>query len=214
MASTNLLVNLTEATLPKLPFYNIINSVSTIGFQDALRPYAMPLVDGGGYSNTNDPKLNPAFLFSDGCTQNGAQNCTAACADKEAIFSNLHAFHNCMAYPTIATQLNTPGNLTADDTALTSSLDFQKSKQESPFLKNITSTIQTCLADYCGKWPDCTIYLNNYAGAVSTVFRNQSSFYYLNNGSNEAFDFPVCIFQNFTLNADIGGIGVGILIRS
>ena len=194
MAQSTWISDVTNSTLNMTP--------STFSFQDALNP-------SGGY--TADGYSNTPFLFHNGCSQeNGAQNCTASCQDPHQIFGSLDTLHNCMVYPTVA-DLSSRRNLS--NTSLAEYYNIQPSKAGTGLSQNITSTIQTCLSDYCTNTlvgSGCTNYLHGLDNASSPL--NMTSTFYIysdNYGEYEGNDrFDLCLFIPKSLNPDIGGIGV------
>ena len=171
-------------------------TLSTFSFQDALNP--------------------SPFLFHNACLQdNGTQDCTASCQDLSKMFGSLDTLHNCMVYPTVA-DLAARNNLS--NASLAEYYNIQKSKVGTGLSKNITTTIQTCLVDYCTTTLSglgCKEYL--YAVPNTSSPLNVSSAFYIyntdpENGYNEddgGVNFDLCMFIPNSLNPDIGGIGVG-----
>ena len=178
-------------------------TLSTFSFQDALNPSV------GGYSN-------PPYLFHNACLQdNGTQDCTASCQDLSQIFGSLDTLHNCMVYPTVA-DLAARNNLS--NASLAEYYNIQKSKVGTGLSKNITTTIQTCLVDYCTttlSGSGCQEYLYGVEN-TSSPLNVSSAFYIYNTDYENSYNeddggsrFDLCMFIPNSLNPDIGGIGVG-----
>ena len=111
-----------------------------------------------------------------------------------------------MVYPTVA-DLYARSNLS--NASLPGYFKIEKSEIESDLYINITTTIQTCLVDYCTVTLDgsgCKEGLDNYDPTSSPL--NLTSTFYIYNGYEgyDTFDFCQYIPQSF--NPDIGGIGV------
>ena len=181
-------------------------TLSTFSFQDALNPSAGDAPNG--YSN-------PPFLFHNGCLQNnGTQDCTASCQDPTLLFSSLDTLHNCMVYPTVA-DLAARNNLS--NASLAEYYNIQKSKVGTGLSRNITTTIQKCLVDYCtttlnGSGCKESLYAIN---DTSSPLNISSSFYIYNtdyeysyNEYDGGYRFDLCQFVPKSFNPDIGGIGV------
>ena len=228
---TDLLIGITTSNFSGLnPFFDLYEenpfSLSTFSFQDALRPTITtwrPSYDDGTFTEVN----NPIYLFTDGCNNNGTQNCNVSCFDQSTIFSNLSTFHNCAAYPMVA-QLYADGNLSAsaNDNALVDGLGIQKSRQGSELLTNVTSTITNCLQSLCAESTLCKETLGEQS--QSSVFNSTSAFFFMNSNTDQSsgtstyddrgsptedsgpFDFAndLCSLQTAGLNSDVGGIGV------
>lgn len=182
-------------------------TLSTFSFQDALSVTGKdtPL----GYSN-------PPFLFHSGCVQDdGTQNCTASCQDENAVFGSLDTLHNCMVYPTVAVQY-AASNLSEAEARLPLYYNIEKSTTESDLYINITTTIQTCLVDYCTTTLDgsgCASSLAGVEPAYSPSNLTSTFYIYSQDDSEEAAYFDICTFVPQSLNADIGGIGVWIFLQ-
>ena len=176
-------------------------SVSTFSFQDALTFAGRAT---GSYSYYY---LNPPVLFQNGCLQpNGSQNCTASCQDSNVVFGSLDTLHNCMVYPTVA-DLYARNNLS--NTSLPEDNNIQKSKVNSTLYINITTTIQTCLIDFCTATPGCTSALNEYNEDYMMYSpSNLTSRFYLFTQAEGGYSFDVCQYVPGSFNPDIGGIGV------
>ncbi len=173
-------------------------SVSTFSFQDALT-----LSGRNSYEY-----LNPPVFFQNGCLQpDGSQNCTASCQDSNAVFGSLDTLHNCMVYPTVA-DLYARNNLS--NTSLPEYHKIQKSKVNSTLSINITTTIQSCLIDFCTATPGCTSALKEY-DEYDKMYSpsNLTSSFYIFYQAGRSSSFDVCQYVPGSFNPDIGGIGVG-----
>ena len=182
-------------------------SQSTFSFQDALKPTVNDL-----YSDDpgSDLHTNPIYLFTDGCDNNGTQNCSVSCADKGTISSNLNTFHNCVVYPIVA-QLYADGNLStsAKDSALVEGLGIQKSKQGSELLNNVTSTISSCLVSLCTQSSECKeCALEDGAGILTSANITAGLSSWNANFRLQELANALCDSQTSGLNSDVGGIGV------
>ena len=174
-------------------------SVSTFSFQDALSL--------AGRATGSSSYYYPPVLFQNGCLQpDGSQNCTASCQDSNAVFGSLDTLHNCMVYPTVA-DLYARNNLS--NNSLPEYYKIQKSKVNSTLSINITTTIQSCLIDFCTATPGCTSALNGYNGEyMMDSPSNLTSRFYLFNQDGSGYSFDVCQYVPGSFNPDIGGIGV------
>ena len=190
MALSTWISDITNSTL------NI--TLSTFSFQDALNP------SGKDTPNAYD---NPPFLFYSGCLQpDGTQNCTASCQDPNAVFGSLDTLHNCMVYPTVA-DLYARSNLS--NVSIPEYFKISKSQMGSELYINITTTIQTCLIDYCTvtlAGSRCSEELNAYNMGESPL--NTTSTFYIYNAYEGDNTFDFCQYVPQSLNQDIGGIGV------
>lgn len=180
---------------------SILNTMpSTFSFQDA--------VDIGSLRSSS-----PSF-FHDGCKQgDGSQNCTASCQDKSAIFSGLDTLRNCMLYSSLANQYAT-SNVTFPEQY--DHYQIHKVKINSDQYKNITTTIQTCLIDYCNitlNTSRCSEFLQEWDSESDrdrdgSPTNLTSSFYRYVDTASYSSTFRFCNFVPGSFNADIGGIGV------
>ena len=170
---------------------------STYSFQDALAI---------GYISSSE---NPPYLFRDGCLQeDGSQNCTASCQDENKIFGSLDTLHNCMVYPTVA-DLYARNNFS--NTSLPEYYHIEKAKMDSDLYRNITTTIQSCLIDFCNVTSGCSDGLKQYSAnyMAYSPSNKTSSFYIYKYESYYSIDpFDFCDYVPNSFNADIGGIGV------
>lgn len=167
---------------------------STFSFQDAL--------------DITSLRSSSPFFFQDGCKQgNGSQNCTASCQDETAIFSSLATLRNCMLYPSLADQYATAS------LSNTNEYDYykiHKAKIDSDQYKAITTTIQTCLIDYCNITLDtsrCKEGLQQF-NKGSSPSNLTSTFYHYDDTASYSSTFRFCDYIPGSFNADIGGIGV------
>ena len=187
-------------------------SRSTYSFQDALSLFGLNAYGSFG----SDLYSGPPYLFQNGCLQpDGTKNCTASCQDKSVAFSSLDTLHNCMVYPTVAALYagDNPdrlGNLS--NPGLAEDYNIQKAELNSTLSINITTTIKTCLVDYCNATPGCTAGLKQYdANNNMSSPSNIDSNFYIYNQITYQFgipEFDICEFVPRSLNPDIGGIGV------
>lgn len=176
---------------------------STFSFQDALYPSGR---------DTDKSYENPPFLFHHGCLQDdGTQDCTASCQDKTKIFGSLDTLHNCMVYPTVA-DLYARSNLS--NPKLPAYYNIEKSQPGSDLYINITTTIKTCLIDYCTITLSGSGCAEGLAGVdVDYSPSNINSTFYIYNSYDSGNDFDFCEYVPQSLNADIGGIGVWSFFR-
>lgn len=87
---------------------------------------------------------------------------------------------------------------------------IDKAKVNSNQYKAITTTIQTCLIDYCIMTLDtsrCKEVLQEW-DAYSSPSNLTSTFYLYVGSSSYPFKFDFCEYIPGSFNADIGGIGV------
>ena len=228
--SSDFLVGISASNFSALSqLYDNTLSPSTFGIQDALRPtvYAGDNCRVLGSLNGDQDYrcYNPAYLFIDGCDNNGIQNCTLSCFNETAMFGNLTTLHNCVAYPTVA-QLYANGNLSVtNDRILADNLSIQKSSQASNLLNNVTSTITQCLHSLCAKSSACLGALRNEN--QNSIFNSTGGFFTTINSTYDltgperfggekstgdngpfAFTYDVCNLQTAGLDSDVGGIGV------
>ena len=165
------------------------NGTKTLGLQNSLdREYP--------YQN------NTIALFPHACKQSdGTFNCTAACQNNSATFSDLETLHNCAVFPEISVNLAN-NNLTANARRLAQELNINPSNNKSSLPSDVSNKIQTCLIDSCTKDAQCNKTFNgtnsnrqpnNYTGAS-----------FITNGAY----FSLCSHTLAYVDADVGGIGV------
>ena len=168
---------------------------STFSFQDAL--------------DITSLRSSTPFFFQDGCKlANGSQNCTASCQDESAIFSSLDTLRNCMLYSSLADQYAT---VNVSNTEEYDYYKIHKAKVNSNQYKAITTTIQTCLIDYCNITLDtssCKEDLQDWDKDSSPSNLTSSTFYLYDYSSSYSSTFHFCDYVPGSFNADIGGIGV------
>lgn len=178
-------------------------SVSTFSLQNAL---SIGGIDS--YYETSP------YLFAKGCTQEDqSQNCTAACMDYNQIFGSLDTLHNCMVYSTVA-DLYARRNLSNSNVDLAQQLSIEPSRIGSPLYNNITTTIQTCLMDSCNSHSGCNGSLHGLNASWSPSNLTSGFYIYHEDDSESEYNtWDLCDYVPQSLNQDIGGIGVGFLLR-
>ena len=183
---------------------------STFSLQDALVSYQ--------YSSV---------LFASGCNQtDGVANCTTTCTEPAQAFRTLESLHNCRLYVGIA-DLYARQNLSSNATELADRFVIQKGNLGSPISQTVNNTITACLVQYCRNSTYCTRLMWS-SGWESNLKQFDANPYDTEEPSQRfiSYDPPYNIYDfslnpygtvdypcgyiapSYSLNPDIGGIGV------
>ena len=99
--------------------------------------------------NTRTGKDDSSYfpvICPDGCVlEGGSRNCTAACSNTSAVFSNMSSFQNCLASPVISA-LWENGSLSNNNQLVAGSYGIEATRHDT------TISIQQCLAAYYNCW--------------------------------------------------------------
>ena len=209
--SISRMVTYTMFNLSGAKIYDFTVSARALSLQDAFSlPDAYSLQDGiGDYEFGRGPEIG---VFPGACSVASSQNCTASCLDASMMFGDLKIFHNCLIYPAVA-ELYVNGSL--GDAHLADSLGIDNQSQPMSTATNISTTIFTCLSNYCREDKQCTSDLQQLS---SFYYKNGNKTGYVGQNDNiriyltvpTIFEFNICNYvAPFSfLNADVGGVGV------
>ncbi|KAN0103334.1 hypothetical protein V8E51_011647 [Hyaloscypha variabilis] len=189
----------------------IVPSLSSIFPDDAtLRQNA--IVDLGFLSpNTNASSLidNSTFANTLQCaiaTSNGLQNasCVQTCGNITDLFSSWPNFYTCSWYPALSEALNVNPNVSTGVSL--GSLGIYSHQEE--LSSNISSSIATCLADYCQSSSQCQVLDSSKACSSTNLISVNGSSKTLNQSSAAScLRYGVCGTTD-EVNPDIGGLGI------
>lgn len=162
-------------------------------FEDALSSataYSIP-------SNTSKGLLE---LYPYGCiTDRGILNCTEACQDVNQIFLSAQTLQNCIVFPQISSLLAS-GSLTKEARAIAikAGIDEDSYNMSDTIFKTTTG----CLQGWCHQ-------INNCDRVHSKLERCYDDVY----GKRYCF-LDLCPYAAFLVNAEVGGIGVRLLVNA
>jgi len=189
----------------------IVPSLSSIFPDDAtLRQNA--IVDLGFLSpNANASSLinNSTFANTLQCaiaTSNDLQNasCVQTCGNITDLFSSWPNFYTCSWYPALSEALNVNPNVSTGVSL--DSLGIYSHQEE--LSSNISSSIATCLADYCQSSSQCQVLDSSKACSSTNLISVNGSSKTLNQSSAAScLRYGVCGTTD-EVNPDIGGLGV------
>lgn len=151
------------------------------------------------YSIPSNISTGPLKLYLHGCiTDRGIFNCTEACQDVNQIFSSAQTLQNCIVFPQISSLLAN-GSLTKEARAIAiqAGIDEDSYNMSDTIFKTTTG----CLQGWCHQIDGCGEDNSEKEHCYDDVYGK--SYCFLN----------LCPLSAFRVNADVGGIGVILLVR-
>ena len=145
-------------------------------------------------------------IYSDGCISGSmagldcssscsfSPNCSFACSNQTWIYGSLESFNNCVVAPYIASNLSNSNSSTSLDAHYFGVFEDSASS-------NYSSAIATCLSKTCNASAACS----GSDGACHALERPDNT---LDLASLEDCFRNLCMDESYSINADIGGIGV------
>jgi hypothetical protein len=159
-------------------------------------------------ANISSLIVNSTFTSTLGCynTSIDPQNasCIQTCGNITDVFSSWPNFYTCSWYPALSEALNENPNVM--NAAVLGNLGIYDNEED--LSSNISSSIATCLADYCQSSPQCLVLDSSNACSLTNLFYTSGSSRILNQSSAAScLRYGVCGTTD-DVNPDIGGLGV------
>lgn len=154
---------------------------------------------------------NASYTQTIGCF-NRAQNesCINACGNVSEIFSSWPNFYTCSWYPALSEALN-DSSLNASQVQALNDKGISSNGSNSPSI--VSTSIASCLSDYCQSSPDCMDIDTHESCSFDNLISSNGSSNELNRtGAIICLRDSVC-GSTASVNPDIGGLGVCLSFR-
>lgn len=155
---------------------------------------------------------NASFTQTIGCS-NGDKNvsCVDTCGNVSEIFSSWPNFYSCSWYPALSEALD-DSNLNATEAQSLNHKGISSNGSNSPSV--VSTSIASCLSDYCQSSPDC-MDIDKYSScSLDNLISSNGSSNELNRTSAIICLRDSVCGSTASVNPDIGGLGVCIFSRN